>query len=84
VCSGVIRVHNPLSERESAVRDAAKAGGWRLDRREVLPGGVELRLSQNDVRAIVTLRSADAAARCADTPSEACADVVSVEGEYGI
>jgi hypothetical protein len=73
-----------LTKRESAVRAAADAGGWRLDRREVLPDGVELRFSHDDVRAIVTLRPPDAATRCTNVRSVTCADTVSVEGDYGV
>jgi hypothetical protein len=71
-------------ERATAVLRAARASGWVLDRTEVLQGGMQLRFHTVDLTAVVSVRTDDQAERCVGNPTRACADVVMVEGIYGI
>jgi hypothetical protein len=69
-----------LAERVDAVETAARAGSWKLDRKEVLLGATELRLRRGRLRAFVSIRSdAFGGGDCAADRAKDCADVVMVE-----
>jgi hypothetical protein len=70
--------------RAEAVIERARSSGWEVERRELLPGGTELRVHADELTAIVSLQKDDVAERCAATRIRACADTVMVEGIYGI
>jgi hypothetical protein len=70
--------------RAAAVMRAARASGWVLDHQDVLPGGIQLRFHTDEFTALVSLWADDRADQCALNPNRACADIVMVEGNYGI
>ena len=73
-----------LEQRTAAVIKTATESGWVLDRRELLPGGMDLRFHREDLKAFVSLGTDAQAERCASNRTLECADTVHVEGDYGV
>jgi hypothetical protein len=69
----------PLLERARALEKTADAGGWKLESKELLPGGANLRFRRGDLSAVAYLWSEERAAPCRQKPRKDCADVVMVE-----
>jgi hypothetical protein len=84
-CVHVYFVTNDVGQgaRATDVLRAAEASDWVLDRREVFPGGLQLRFHTDELKAVVSLGTDERARQCALDPSRECADVVMVEGIYG-
>jgi hypothetical protein len=85
-CIHVYFVGGPvgLESRVASVERRAIAAGWDVERMERLSGGTQLDLRRGDLSATVHIRLAEERSRCRAEPRTGCADVLLVEGEYGI
>lgn len=85
-CVHIYFVANIVSEEDriADVLRTARASAWVLDTREAFPGGTELRFHTEDATATVSLGTTAEAKRCVRRPSRGCADIVMVEGSYGV
>ena len=67
-----------VSGRIEAVDQRARGSGWTRIKREILPGGAQLRYRREDLGAVVSLWDRRAL-ECRKEPHQ-CADVIAVEG----